>query len=459
MKNDKVVKFQKQIRLPVGVIVFFIISIYVLFHIFSYLTAEQVTVYEVNAGTIAGNRTYQAVAVREEMIVNADRSGSLCYFAGNLDQVGIRSNVYSVDQRGDISKLLSAKNVESSALTDSDRAKLENGIAGFLYDFSDERFQKVYTFQTDLSSDLQQYYSNSVMNDKAAEILTAQEEGDFQFYAAPQPGIVVYQLDGYEGLTMDAISSDVFAQANHDVTNLKTQNSVKEGQPVYKLITSDHWSLVLEITDELAEQLREEQTEYIHLRFLSDNAETWAACSIMEKSGASYLVLALDDSVNRYADQRFLQVELLLSERSGLKIPNSAIVEKEFFTIPKAYAFRGNDTTDPGFLKQGQGQEELVMPDVIYETDEFYYVDSEKLHDGDVLLKPDSSDRYTVGKDKDDLSGVYCVNKGYAVFKRIEPVFKNEDYTIVKSGTSYGIALYDHIALQADRIEENAVIH
>lgn len=38
---------------------------------------------------------------------------------------------------------------------------------------------------------------------------------------------------------------------------------------------------------------------------------------------------------------RFIPIELLLNEESGLKIPNSAIVEKEFFTVPKAYFFMG----------------------------------------------------------------------------------------------------------------------
>lgn len=459
MEKKNVIKFHKQIQLHLGVIVFFIVSIYVLFHIFSYLTSQQVTIYEVNAGTIAGNKTYQAVAVREEVVVNAEKSGSLCYYAGNLDQVGIRTNIYSVDTRGDITKLLSAKDAEISLLSTEDRAKLGNEISGFLYDFHGDTYQKLYSFQADLSSNLQQYYSNSVMNSRSAEIMAAQEKGDFYFFSAQQPGIVVYQLDGYEGLTLDEISSEVFAKANYDVTSLKAENTVKEGQPVYKLITSDRWSLVLEISDTLAQEIKEEAMEYIHLRFLSDNATTWAACSVMEKSGASYLVLHLDDSVNRYADMRFLQVELLLTERSGLKIPNSAIVEKTFFTIPKEYAFMGNDATDPGFLKKGKDKEELILPEIIYETEDAYYIDGEKLHQGDLLLKPDSSEQYSVGTDTDKLSGVYSVNKGYAVFKRIEPVYKNEDYTIIKNGTPYGIALYDHIALQGDRITENAVIH
>ena len=47
----------------------------------------------------------------------------------------------------------------------------------------------------------------------------------------------------------------------------------------------------------------------------------------------------------------------------------------------------------------------------------------------------------------------------YAVFKQIEPVQRNEDYTIIRTGTSYGLALYDRIVLQGDRVKENEIIY
>ena len=65
----------------------------------------------------------------------------------------------------------------------------------------------------------------------------------------------------------------------------------------------------------------------------------------------------------------------------------------------------------------------------------------------------------TVLKEIASLDGVYNINKGFAVFKRIEKLFENEEYTIVESGTSYGISMYDHIALDSSAVEENDIIH
>ncbi|MGN1177035.1 MAG: HlyD family efflux transporter periplasmic adaptor subunit, partial [Roseburia sp.] len=57
------------------------------------------------------------------------------------------------------------------------------------------------------------------------------------------------------------------------------------------------------------------------------------------------------------------------------------------------------------------------------------------------------------------LQGVYNINKGYAVFKQINILYQNKEYTIVETGTNYGLSLYDHIALDGTKINENDLIH
>ena len=68
---------------------------------------------------------------------------------------------------------------------------------------------------------------------------------------------------------------------------------------------------------------------------------------------------------------------------------------------------------------------------------------------------PNSQSTYQIGADKASLVGVYNINKGYAVFKQINIIYENEEYAIIETKTSYGIALYDHIALDASEIKEH----
>ena len=97
----------------------------------------------------------------------------------------------------------------------------------------------------------------------------------------------------------------------------------------------------------------------------------------------------------------------------------------------------------------------FINPTIYYETDEYYYIDNEFISEGDIILKPNSQSTYQIGLDKDSLIGVYNINKGYAVFKQINIIYENEQYAIIETKTTYGIALYDHIALDASSVKEN----
>ena len=183
-------------------------------------------------------------------------------------------------------------------------------------------------------------------------------------------------------------------------------------------------------------------------------------CEVRQIGGQNVLFLTFDDSVERYADSRFVNIELLLAEQKGLKIPNSAIVQKTFYEIPKSYFYQGNNSKDLGLMLHNEGADStFVTPTIYYETDDAYYVDEADVPSGSQVQKNNSTELFTVGGVTDQLSGVYNVNKGYAVFKQIEVIYQNEDYSIIKTGTPYGVALYDHIVLQGDLVNENEIIY
>ena len=51
-KNKKIVKFHRVSQINIGVIIFLIIFIYLLYNVYVYFTTERVAVYEVSQGTI-----------------------------------------------------------------------------------------------------------------------------------------------------------------------------------------------------------------------------------------------------------------------------------------------------------------------------------------------------------------------------------------------------------------------
>ena len=166
-----------------------------------------------------------------------------------------------------------------------------------------------------------------------------------------------------------------------------------------------------------------------------------------------------DTSMIRFANQRFIDIELLLDDAKGLKIPNSAITTKKFFTVPKEYFVKGKGSNKEGLIVTGKDKNTTyITPEIFYEKDGMYYIDDENVTSGTVIQKSDSNETYTI-RQTAKLKGVYNINKGYAVFKQIDILYQNEEYAILKQGTDYGVALYDHIALKGNTVKENDLIH
>ena len=91
-------------------------------------------------------------------------------------------------------------------------------------------------------------------------------------------------------------------------------------------------------------------------------------------------------------------------------------------------------------------------------TEAVYYVDKDVFHDGDVLVQPDSNTRFTIGATA-TLDGVYCINKVYAVFRKISIIDQNEEYCIVDSGTTFGISQYDYIVRNGNSVKEEDILY
>ena len=457
-KNDKIIKYPKQYHFSIGFIIIGVMFIYMIYHLFTYITADNITVYEVSQGSISSNLEYNALAIREEQVVYAENNGDVLYLSENFGKVGARTQIYALDTTGDILSSIKESTEKSEIKLDEDSYnRLQNLVTNYILDYNPTEFNKTYTFKNELESQVEQLYSVSAMESMGDSLDAAVASGSFNIYTSPVPGLVVYSIDGLEDITVDNFVSDSFDISNYSNVNLKAQESVVAGQAVYKVITSDHWNLVFEVDKNLYDSLQGET--YLKIKFLEDENETWTNLEFAEKAGKYYLVLTLDDSMDRYADSRFVHVKIINNNISGLKIPNSSIVKKNFYTIPKGYMIQGNNDDEVGFLLQSGGDNVFVTPTVYYETDDFYYVDNEILTRGDKLIKPNSKETYVVGSDMGELEGVYNVNKGYAVLKQIEILYQNDDYSIIKTGTNYGISMYDHIVLQGDEVEENTIIN
>ncbi|MDY5883179.1 MAG: HlyD family efflux transporter periplasmic adaptor subunit [Roseburia sp.] len=456
-KNKKIVKYRKPIHINIGVIIFSIILLYVIFNIFVYLTKDHISVYEVQQGTIAENNVYSGLVLRSEVPYYSDYTGSLNYYVKDASKVAANQMVYSVDEEGSIASAINDANQDGSKMDSDSLSEVEDSIDNFKNSYSREEFYNTYTFRDDVNSMLNEALSQNALDTLSQDVSTAINNNTFHPVNAAESGVITYYVDGFEGVTVDSFTKEMFQQSNYQKTNLKANVSVSAGDPVYKMINSEIWNIIVPIDETMATRLADHTV--VEIKFLKDNKTMYAYYEIREQDGQNYLILTLKSAMIRYAKERYLEIELLLSEESGLKIPNSAITKKEFFTVPIAYFLQGDDSSNLGCLVKKDSGTEFVLPTIYYSDDTYYYIDSEDVQKGDILQKPDSNEQYTIGTDVANLNGVYNVNKGYAVFKQIDVIYQNEEYSILKTGTTYGLSLYDHIALDGSKVTENQLIN
>ena len=89
--------------------------------------------------------------------------------------------------------------------------------------------------------------------------------------------------------------------------------------------------------------------------------------------------------------------------------------------------------------------------------DDNYYVDINEFSEGDYIVRKNSSNKYRI-EETASLQGVYNINKGYAVFREVTVIAENEEYCIVADDDTFGLAQYDHIALDADTVSDDQLL-
>ncbi len=458
-KNRKIVKYRKPFRINIGILVFVFIFLYMLYYIYAYFTSKHISVYEVSQGTIAQNTSVEGLILREETVYQSERSGYVNYYCKDGSKASVGSYIYSVDETGDFYQRMSAANDGQLVLSDEGYSQLETVADQYLSSYSDVDFYQVYQFKYDMEGTLVE-----VLNSAARQELgnSPQESGNGLYvYTADVPGVVVYYVDGLEHVTVDNFTAEMFDSHSYEKENFLKRQTVSSGEAVYKLINSEIWQVVIPIDDSLAQDLAEE--ENIKVSFKKDHSSAWATSKILERDGGKYLVLEFQNSMVRFAMDRYVDLELLLTDTSGLKIPNTAITQKEFLLVPKEYIAKDSESDDSGIFllrenKEGEFSPVFTKVTLFHETEEFYYVDSNEIGLGDTIVHPESKAHFVL-TERESLEGVYNINRGYAVFKRIEKLFENKEYTIIKSGTSYGVSLYDHIALDSSAVNENDIVH
>lgn len=461
--NSKVMEFRKPIRINMGMIFLFVIMIYVGYSVIRYATAKHVVAYEVRTGSLQANSIYEGLALRDETVVTSDCTGYVNYYSPELERLSVGELAATIDESGDVQNYLAQTTSEDSILSDENYEELSDEIRNFQEEFDASYFITLYDFKTSLNSSIQKITNSSILS----EIEDIADAASLHYLYTEDTGYIVYCVDGYEDKTFEDLTTSDFDTVNYEETDLESNLLIAEGEPVYKMALSEDWEIVILVdSQEEAQEIQDE--EVINVRFLENQYESWATVGeIKETQEGQYLVeLSFTNSMMTFASDRFIRVELLIDDVTGLKIPKSALIDDEFYTVPRSYVEDGAAGTTGVWRKvideDGVSSSEFVevTPYEKEDDESNYYLDQSVLQDGDVLIKLDSNDTLTLSSDLlDTLTGVYNINEGYADFRQVTKLAENDEYAIVEANSTYGLREYDYIVLDASTITPNEFLY
>lgn len=456
--KNNIISYKKEVNkgtFNIGTIMFAIIFLYLIIIIVRYATTEHTSVYEVRKGSIMQDNIYSGLVMRHETVVTSPEQGYIQYYYTELSRVGVGHNIYTLSDSDNQQLSIDLEsNSGNSELTTIESNDIKAKIQLFNSTYTEDSFNDVYRLKTEINAIL-----NSNDNQERIRILNslASNSSKYRVYQTKQSGILLYEIDGYEILDEASISIDSFDKSNYNKHLVSSGAQVEIGDSIYKLVDDELWSIYIHLDDSDINNLK--NINQLSVRCLKDDLILPADFEILQLNGRNYGKLDFNEGMIRYATDRFLEIELIVDNLEGYKLPLSSVVEKNYYKIPLSYLTIGGDKNSNGVLiKESTTNTTFQEVDIFHKDENYIYVSLDEINLNTVLIKQDTNENYLIA-DTETLSGVYNVTRGYAIFKYVNILNKSDEYYIVEDGAYQSITNYDYIALNGLSVEEGDLIY
>lgn len=157
IEKQNVIKYRKPFNFNVGMIIFLIIFLYIVFSVYAYLTRAQIRFYEVPKGGIVKESSFTGIAVREETVETAQSSGYIHYYVQEGKRVAAGASIYTIDETGSMEKYLSEHPELTTELSDDQLSDIRYRLSAFSENFQNENFSALYDIKSTLDAAALEY--------------------------------------------------------------------------------------------------------------------------------------------------------------------------------------------------------------------------------------------------------------------------------------------------------------
>ncbi|MDF2820091.1 MAG: hypothetical protein K0R15_532 [Clostridiales bacterium] len=456
--NSKVTKYKKSkpVDINITILIFAFVFVYILINSLNAFGKKNVSIYEVTNSSIIEANTYTAFALREQEPVVSTAAGYITYYYKDGTKASVNDIVCSIGPTKQTYNSIQGMNGETSVLTSENINTLKTLVNNYTFSYNSNEYGEIYNFKYQIENKLFEIYNLSNYYD--TNQLSSQNLGTIN--RTSKSGLISYTITGYEDVTSDNLTEKIFTDPLRESKYVLSEPTVAPGDIMYKIVSNKNWSLVFPVPKSDLDNFNEIVDSTIDVKFLSNNITASANVTKIMIGDTTFAKLNFTTLLPTFINNVFLDIEITYDSAKGLKIPNTAIVEKEFYKIPLDCIFnsKGTDNITVDVTENGLTTPVLKQVEIYFSTDEYALIASTVVEGGTSIARNSSTDKFIVGE-KISLEGVYSVNKGYTVFRRIEKQLATDNFTIINKGTPYGISLFDHIVINAKNVTETEIIY
>ena len=451
--ENKTLSINKNKEFRIGLLVALVIIIYLVFHLYSFLKKNELPIYEVQPGSIYTVSQTNGMILRKELLVTTEITGYINFYFSEGTRISKNSTVYSIDSDRNMYDKL-AGNAAEIKLSGQDLQELKKVLQDNLVNVTTNQVSKA---RSEIMTGYQRMIDKTLLNQLMEIVKQTGISSNFNVIYSEASGVISYVYDEYTDYSLQDVSKYCFTK-DYSAQSLYSTELITANSPVYKIITDDEWQIVVILDEELYGALAGKDTATF---YLDNDIKVTAPITCFKKEDTTFAVLTLDKYMSNYSSKRFINVKFELEETTGLKIPETAITLKDYYRIPEKYLVAEKQSilveeyrADTGVV----GQKRYPI-DIFYSENGFVYVDCNDFPKETYIYDEATGVRVMLYTFITKLEGAYNINKGYAVFKRIERLKTENGYVIVKRNSISGLSAYDHIALDASTVIEDAVIY
>lgn len=485
---------RRRIKFLIGRISFlfiFIIGVIYLIGIVIEATQKPVISYQtVQMGIIDNSDVFEGLVVRNETVVGNTKEGNMNLIAAEGDRVRKGGSIYQIlDSSQSLELEQSLQSVEADiervqekrqdiSYFQNEIQEINNNIkdyieiyhmqskTGTLEDAHELKRQIEYEIAKRKNVHMKDSAGslNSLQNQK--EGLSSKLNSNAQVYRADQPGIISYHTDGYEDkFTLDNIGTIKEDDINKKYPNISTISGdiIKENDPAYRIVKDNTWKMVSFIPKFWADKFQVGQEHnFILLEDKGSEFSLYVEENIEVNEDLYKIIFSSKDQLDLFLNKRSVSFKSLEYKYNGLKIPTSAISERNLIKIPTEYIINSDEGTGVMRLSDDSSTSAFVNLSIQYEDDGYTHVlqdleENQELRLKDTIVEPSKNDKYQLSE-VSTTKGVYVVNGRITKFKPIEILTENEEYCIVKSTSTNGLKQFDQIVTNPKNIREEQLL-